>query len=188
MTVGRRGVAAVHPVEPGGRVLAVALPEGADLHRLAGLVAVDTEVDPLRRLMALLPSDRATLAAFATRLKLSRAQSDRLEASVSPLPSEGLSKAEAQAMLYRAGLPAFQDRTLLAWAAQPKSKKFEPLLALANTWSIPLFPLRGADLLDLGVPSGPRVGEIMRDVEEWWIAGGFKAGRQACLKEARSRL
>lgn len=169
-------------------VLAVALPEGADLDRLAGLVAVDTEVDPLRRLMALLPSDQATLGALATRLKLSRAQSDRLDASVPPLPSDGLSKAEAQAMLYRAGVTAFRDRTLLAWAAQPKSKSFEPLLALANAWNIPSFPLRGADLLDLGMPSGPRVGEIMRDVEEWWIAGGFKAGRDACLKQARSRL
>lgn len=169
-------------------VLAVALPEGADLDRLAGLVAVDAEIDPLRRLMALLPSDRTTLSAFSTRLKLSRAQSDRLEASVPPLPSSGLSKPEAQAMLYCIGLPAFQDRTLLAWAALPKSKNFKPLLALASTWKIPSFPLRGADLLDLGVPSGPRVGEIMRDVEQWWIAGDFKAGRQACLKEARSRL
>ena len=169
-------------------VLAVALPEGADLDRLAGLVAVDTEVDPLRRLMALLPSDRATLNRLATRLKLSRAQTARLEASVPPLPAAGLSKPEARALIYRVGQTAFRDRTLLAWAAQPKSKSFEPLLALANAWDIPSFPLRGADLLDLGMPSGPRVGEIMRDVEEWWIAGGFKAGRQACLKEARSRL
>jgi len=27
----------------------------------------------------------------------------------------------------------------------------------------------------LGVPAGPRVGELLRGVEAWWIAGNFAA-------------
>ena len=38
----------------------------------------------------------------------------------------------------------------------------------------------------LGVPAGPRVGEILRALEAWWIAGDFAADEaelRAKLKE-----
>jgi poly(A) polymerase len=35
--------------------------------------------------------------------------------------------------------------------------------------------LGGDDVIALGVPAGPRVGEVLRAVEAWWIEGGFSA-------------
>jgi ABC-type dipeptide/oligopeptide/nickel transport system ATPase component len=46
---------------------------------------------------------------------------------------------------------------------------------------------KGRDLLALGVPAGRRVGELLKEVEAWWIAGDFRADRKACLEEARKR-
>jgi poly(A) polymerase len=41
----------------------------------------------------------------------------------------------------------------------------------------------------LGVPAGPRVGELLRTLEDWWIAGDFaadEASLRARLKELAS--
>ena len=51
--------------------------------------------------------------------------------------------------------------------------------SLPDRWPPPRFPLSGADVLALGVPAGPRVGEILRALEDWWIAGDFAADERA---------
>jgi poly(A) polymerase len=43
------------------------------------------------------------------------------------------------------------------------------------------FPLSGRDAIALGVTPGPRVGELLRQVEAWWEAGGYEADRECCL-------
>ncbi|MBL9035110.1 MAG: CCA tRNA nucleotidyltransferase, partial [Rhodospirillaceae bacterium] len=52
-------------------------------------------------------------------------------------------------------------------------------------WPRPRFPLAGADMLRLGVPKGPRVGEILRQVEEWWISKDFQPDHGQCLAHAK---
>jgi hypothetical protein len=47
----------------------------------------------------------------------------------------------------------------------------------------PVFPLEGRDVVALGVPAGPTVGALLRDVRTWWLAGGCIADRAACLAE-----
>ncbi len=49
------------------------------------------------------------------------------------------------------------------------------LVTLPERWPVPTFPLRGADVLDLGLQPGPNVGEILRDLEAWWVDGDFSA-------------
>ena len=46
---------------------------------------------------------------------------------------------------------------------------------LPERWAVPRFPLRGADALELGMPPGPEVGQVLRDLERWWIEGDFAA-------------
>jgi poly(A) polymerase len=57
-----------------------------------------------------------------------------------------------------------------------------------RTTVAPRFPLRGGDLVALGVPPGPRVGAVLAAVEDWWIAGDFTADRDACLAKARELI
>ena len=51
---------------------------------------------------------------------------------------------------------------------------------------MPVFPLRGAAALEIGVPAGKRVGELLKAVEDWWIDGDFQARRDACLARLRT--
>jgi len=61
------------------------------------------------------------------------------------------------------------------------------LLELPNVVPRPVFPLRGQDVLDLGVPQGPEISRLLGEVEQWWIDGGFVADRKACLAELKRR-
>jgi poly(A) polymerase len=47
----------------------------------------------------------------------------------------------------------------------------------------PVFPLEGRDVVALGVPAGPAVGALLRDVRQWWLAGDCVADRAGCLAE-----
>ncbi len=55
------------------------------------------------------------------------------------------------------------------------------LSSLFESWSIPLFPLTGEDLLTRGVPTGKKVGLLLKSVESWWIARDLTPDRKACL-------
>jgi poly(A) polymerase len=59
------------------------------------------------------------------------------------------------------------------------------LLALARDWTLPVFPIAGRDVTALGLPPGPRVGQLLGAVHDWWEAGDFTADRAACLAHLR---
>jgi hypothetical protein len=52
----------------------------------------------------------------------------------------------------------------------------------------PAFPLQGRDLRDAGLPPGPEMGRLLRDLRAWWMAGGCVASAAACREELRRRL
>ena len=37
----------------------------------------------------------------------------------------------------------------------------------------PEFPLTGRDVMAAGVPEGPLVGQVLAEVEEWWVDADF---------------
>ncbi|XKH38330.1 hypothetical protein ACIU1J_28095 [Azospirillum doebereinerae] len=55
--------------------------------------------------------------------------------------------------------------------------------ALATAGDLPdlRLPVAGRDLLALGVPHGPGLGQRLKEIEAWWIAEDFRPGREACL-------
>jgi poly(A) polymerase len=44
---------------------------------------------------------------------------------------------------------------------------------MAQSWPRPNFPLTGDQVIAAGVPKGPLVGAVMREVEDWWIDHDF---------------
>jgi poly(A) polymerase len=52
---------------------------------------------------------------------------------------------------------------------------------LADAWPPPRFPIGGGEALSLGLAPGPRLGELLRAVEQWWEEGDFQADRRTCL-------
>jgi poly(A) polymerase len=178
------------------QVLAHLLPEAKSTAKLAALVTIENglghDPDPVLRLAALIEGGPEAALAVALRLRLSNANRDRLVAAleaadVSPSLDE---KARRQAY-YRLGRVNFCDRVLLTWASslsdtKPNDPAWRTLLAVSEA-PAPVFPLQGRDLLTLGIEAGPRVGDLLKAVETWWIEDDFRADRKACLAEAKRR-
>ena len=55
----------------------------------------------------------------------------------------------------------------------------------ASLWEPPRFPLVGDDVLEMGVEEGPRVGELLESIEEWWVEQAFRPDREACMDRLR---
>jgi tRNA nucleotidyltransferase/poly(A) polymerase len=66
-------------------------------------------------------------------------------------------------------------------------------LALGGRWAeaeklkgdpLPTFPLKGQDVMALGIGPGPQVGKVLEQVKNWWLQEGFPT-RRACLTEMK---
>lgn len=151
-------------------VLAQFLPE-ARPEMLAAMIRSEAEQaiapDPLRRLAALLPPDPSIAEQIAARFRLSGAQKKRLVLAA----RREINPGDARALAYRLGLDAALDRLLMCGADAS---------TLAD-WDLPVFPIKGGDIVAGGVKAGPKVAQILRTVEDRWVAEGFP-------DEARARI
>ncbi len=147
-------------------IWAIVLPEAMATSRLAGLPA-----DPVLRLAGMLTGEPLALA---TRLKLSNTDRDRL-VRLTAAPRAGGTDADLRRLLADHSPEDVIDRTWLDGAADVRWR--------LATMPRPVFPLEGRDVVALGIPPGPRVGALLREVRRWWMDSGCVAGRSACLVE-----
>ena len=181
-----------------GGVPHAVLPEIAGTDALAALVVLDRhrgrDSEPLRRLAALLPATEGLGPAVADRLRLSRRDRDRLTAMLAaPAGFQGTPPFEPGAlrrMLYRQGAPLVLDLLLLTWARKrwATGPDLDRALAVLRAWDAPRFPLTGHDLRARGLAEGSGLGDLLRDLEDWWIAADFRPDRAACLARLDARL
>jgi len=171
-------------------VLAHLLPGTTATARLAALVNTNAagSADPVLRLAALIRD--ADVPAIAERFRFSNEDVARLAALADSTVDVASSDDEIvrRATLYRVGGEQYRDLVLLAWAdaggsGAPEAASFQAMLAAADAWQPISLPVRGADVLALGVPAGPRVGELLEAVEEWWVKADFKPERENALEK-----
>jgi poly(A) polymerase len=161
------------------------------LERLARLLEVAPESDPLVRLAALLrppPAAPAAAEKAAERWRMANRDAARLLAMTEgQLPNLRASPAERVRDLHRLGSEPYADRVRIAAAeaADDSRAALAEALAAAETWQPKRLPVGGDDILALGVPAGPRVGAILAALEAWWVARDFAPDHAACLAEAR---
>jgi poly(A) polymerase len=176
-------------------VLGEVLPAPIDLDRLNGLVAIEAdqlfENDPVLRLAALLPDDQVGAVQCAEGLRLSNAERDRIAAALAPAPvlKSWMSPREIRRALYRLGPEAFRDRAKLAWARADRTAatpQWRGMIALGEGWTAPAFPLTGRDVIAAGVPKGPMVGQVLREVEDWWIDHDFIDDKLSAVEKLKS--
>ena len=179
----------------GAGILREILPEAEGQRRFDALVEIETGIlfteDPLLRLAALLPSDPAVGEAAAQRLRLSNAQRDRLAAALGETPrlTSWMGPRETRRAVYALGPQTFADRAMLAWAASSRpaaATQWRALLPLGQSWTPPRLPLSGQEVLAAGVPRGPLVGQVLREVETWWIDNDFPADKLSIIERLKA--
>ena len=162
------------------------------LLRFARLVAAEEALglppDAALRLAALAVFVKEDAERLAARLRLSNNElAVLLLGADDHLAAELPDEAAAKRALYRLGPCSFEAHVLLASAdagIPPEDQAWRQALRLADRWDVPEFPLRGPDIMALGEAKGPAIGEILRQVEAEWVAGGFAATRETLLARA----
>ena len=160
-------------------VTGVLLPEALSLDRLGGLETLETasgvREEGFRRFQMLCPADKDIAGAIASRLRLSGAERDRLIAFAKAANrfEPEMSEADLKAMIYRVGSEAALDALLWRMTGEPEAD-WTTAIDLARNWQPPVFPVKGKDLLQGGMAPGPDVGRRLKEMEEAWIANGFR--------------
>lgn len=191
----------------GERVLEHVLPEARDFGRLRMMSWLETTAirvpsvvpDTLRRFAALLEDDPAGHEELAKRLRFSNQQAQRLKQMTcgTCAPTPEMDAHDQKLALYDVGADGFRDLVLLQWAHEmsleprhrhQRTEQWLEMVETADNWVQPEFPIRGQDVLDLGLDHGPRVGELLNIVEGWWRDGDFKGDRDQCLEKLKAEL
>lgn len=146
-----------------GRVIAKERPVA--VWRLAALaVMVEEDAERLREHLRLSNDEHKKLVAYAQLLSV-------LKTWALPIDAKAVRRlvAEYGAELLGVVLSAIAGET------SPKLRD-DALIALeqyrSGTEPVPVFPMRGADLIERGIPKGPKVGELLAQGRQAWLAEG----------------
>ncbi|MDN2579404.1 CCA tRNA nucleotidyltransferase [Aquibium sp. ELW1220] len=185
-------------------VLTRVLPESEKwgIDAVHGLIAAERDLgwppDPLLRLASMVPPDPVRVGALALRLRAANAERDRLTAwAAAPSIAPAMGEGDLARLAYRAGREGIADRVTLALAgararaaaddkAMLEAGGYFRLRRFLAGWTPPKFPLAGADLIAIGVPAGPKMGNLLRDLEEAWVDAGFTPDHAGLLEKAES--
>ena len=158
---------------------------------LAALVAAEvTAGEPataMLRLSALAVAVEEDIARISSRWRLSRAESqsllvidDRLARMFADVDPKA-----ARRHLYRLGAARWRQACLALWAIARtplERTAAATLFDFPNCWTPPEFPLRGADILAVGLSPGPQVGDILARLTSWWIDADFPSAADVHAK------
>lgn len=164
------------------QILASLIEPDRNVDQFKRMVAIDAKLDrtgnPVQRLAALCGHTNNDVRWLRDRLRFSTRAFERLTAMVqnTTWPASDASEHDTKIHLYRHGPEAYCDAVLLAWArsgADPDNTSWLRHVNLVEHWQIPKFPFAGSDVLALGLDPGPKVGQILSQLETWWISEGF---------------
>ncbi|MGE0252923.1 MAG: CCA tRNA nucleotidyltransferase [Dongiaceae bacterium] len=143
------------------KILPLILPGKKNFVRVGG--------DATVRLAALLPA-RTDVKTLSRKLRLSKETARRLEFLVKEKSNK---KLKANFYLYHYGPEYYNGLAIL--------KKQKPV----KNWRKPKLPISGDDLQKLGLKEGPKLGQVLRKTENWWIEKNFKPDKKQSLTKAR---
>ena len=179
-------------------VLSQILPGLRSIASLQRLVEIEHGLnrapDALLRLASLCGAKPGEALRLREKLRLSNMEADRIADAA--LAAQAIARGEASEVgdrvtLYRHGREAYHDGLLLAQCLRESDgldlERLSERLSLLERWVVPELPVRGQDIMDAGLVSGPAVGRVLRDFEAWWIAEGFPTGRNT-LAHALSKF
>lgn len=85
--------------------------------------------------------------------------------------------ADIRRSLYLFGTPA-----TLAASVMQGAMNYERTEKLSREWSVPIFPVKGRDLMAMGLEAGPAMGQALGRLEENWIGSDFCLSKSQLLE------
>lgn len=175
------------------------LPEGANLKTLCSMISYEhvrvnsKAANPVLRLAALLNGQNMDALAIKERFALSLDETQKLTLYLkNPLSNKAApdGKMDVETLsfaLYRYGLDLTEEFLILnlGCGAQFNWDSARPVL---EKWQPKTLPIKGEDVLALGLLPGPRVGEVLHAIETWWVAQNFVPDHAACIQKAKSLI
>ncbi|WP_428650790.1 CCA tRNA nucleotidyltransferase [Roseibium sp.] len=165
-----------------------------DFEALRGLEDLAGEVrDPEVGLVVLGGFVREDIERISDRFRLSNAERKRMATAWAVTrelrTTEGFPPPAS--LVYKFGRQGAIDGLLAYWArmrAQQSADEagFSELLASLREQTAPAFPLRGADLIAAGHSAGPKLGDLLKRLEEEWHDSGFTLSKQDLISRAGS--
>jgi len=167
-------------------ILGEIMPPPAGLGTLEAVVGQEeseNHSDAIRRLIALYRGQGRVLQELAKDWKLSNQQKKRIKRygvvvdawGEVPVPSPVV----LRQMAYQQSKEAVEDWLLVR--PIPLDGVHAEVMDSLRDWTVPEFPLAGADVLALGVGEGAAVGAALKAIEAQWIEGDFQQDRAALL-------
>lgn len=113
---------------------------------------------------------------------------EKFEALLSDLNAqENLSHHFLKKQVYYQGKDAVLQALLVYFGDHKADRIDETTLTLLDKWRVPSFPLSGQNLIAHGLKEGARLGEVLRETEDWWVENNFGRDKDACLAHALSK-
>jgi len=170
-------------------ILAKIIPKSENLQNLTGYVHLEESLgrcNILARLSNLLPKDSDAADDISRHLKLSSKQAKILKnytAHDIGLRAD-MAQKDIRRSIYLSGRDIFIFALLQYWARANQDVNHEgwrKILAYAENWPIPTFPVQGKDLMARGLKSGRAMGEQLRALEQEWVQSDFQLTREDML-------
>ncbi len=139
---------------------------------------ISLSIDPILRLSTLIENSLDKANTIIKKLPLSKSDStDLLKLStLNKKIVSYMSMKEVRYLLYLLGRDGFQKQILVNWAKDTNNKNevnWRSLYEVAQSWKKPSFALTAKDVINMGISQGPMVGDILKEVEDWWAENDF---------------
>ena len=172
-------------------ILSYILPTPPHLDKLDFLKKlVDKEkipYDMARRVFILYLPTPELAESLATRFKLSKKQRQNFiswaqyDIDIDSFADDNI----LMKLIYRHGKDFCINKMLLASSAQKKElPNLQERIKFIEDAIVPIFPLRGKDLINMGLKNSPRVGFMLKGLEQIWENSNFQMSREELLNLA----
>lgn len=169
-------------------ILSVILPQPKNFDKLDFLIELigeyNIEPSALRRLFLIYEPDELLAENLASRLKMSKKQKQMFLcwSRVNPPLEDFLDRNSLNKLIYKYGKEFCINKLLLQLAiAKRDIPNLNDLLKYIDNYEIPIFPLRGRDLIEAGIDASAKVGEKLKTLENVWIESGFSLSAKQML-------
>lgn len=155
---------------------------------LTALVSLEKEAHLHPSALIRLAAFHSDLTEVKNHLRLSKKQEDTLFFLTKKHPSVTKTSYKQHAYLWGkaktfdlALLQTAHHLTIATLSLKDAAQFLTHLHTLLKSWSVPLFPLMGRDLISQGIKEGKEIGLLLKAVESWWIEEDLKPDHKACL-------